>query len=53
MSKVASDKLMSKKILIVEDEPSLLETLAYNLNREGYEVESTDNGLEALKIAGP
>ena len=28
------------RILVVEDEPSLVETISYNLRREGYEVES-------------
>ena len=42
---------MSEKILVVEDELSLQETLAYNLKRQGYEVETTGNGLQALEIA--
>lgn len=42
---------MSKKILVVEDEPTLLETLSYNLEREGYQVRAEENGSEALKIA--
>jgi len=42
---------MAEKILVVEDELSLQETLAYNLKRQGYEVETTGNGLEALEIA--
>ena len=42
---------MVEKILVVEDELSLQETLAYNLKRQGYEVETTGNGLEALEIA--
>jgi DNA-binding response OmpR family regulator len=42
---------MADKILVVEDELSLQETLAYNLKRQGYEVETTGNGLEALEIA--
>ena len=42
---------MIKKILVVEDEPTLLETLTYNLEREGYQVEAVDNGLKALEIA--
>jgi len=40
-----------EKILVVEDELSLQETLAYNLKRQGYEVETSGNGLEALEIA--
>jgi DNA-binding response OmpR family regulator len=42
---------MAEKILVVEDELSLQETRAYNLKRQGYEVETTGNGLEALEIA--
>lgn len=42
---------MSEKILIVEDELTLQETLAYNLRRHGYEVETAGDGLAALEIA--
>jgi DNA-binding response OmpR family regulator len=42
---------MSNKILVVEDEPSLLETLVYNLVREGYEVQSAQDGQEAINKA--
>ncbi len=42
---------MSEKILVVEDEPSLQETLAYNLKKEGYEVEAVGDGLSALEAA--
>jgi len=42
---------MTEKILVVEDELTLQETLAYNLKRQGYEVETTGNGLQALEIA--
>lgn len=31
-------------ILVVEDEPVLLETLEYNLNREGYRVVTATDG---------
>ncbi len=37
-------------ILIVEDEKTLLETLAYNLEQEGYKVLTAEDGEEALKI---
>ena len=36
------------RILIVEDESSLSEPLAYLLEREGYETEIADNGLTAV-----
>jgi DNA-binding response OmpR family regulator len=41
---------MSEKILVVEDESTLLETLAYNLIRQGYSVETSANGLNALEM---
>jgi len=37
------------KILVVEDEKSLSEPLAYLLRREGYEVSVVDNGLSAVE----
>ena len=37
------------KILVVEDEKSLSEPLAYLLMREGYEVSVVDNGLSAVE----
>ena len=40
-----------QKILVVEDEMTLRETLAYNLKREGYEVVATGDGGEALELA--
>lgn len=44
-------KTMSTRILIVEDEPALQETLAYNLQKEGYEVNVVGDGLQALEAA--
>ena len=43
---------MSKfKVLLVDDEPDILEFLSYNLLKEGYEVETAENGLEGVKKA--
>jgi DNA-binding response OmpR family regulator len=42
---------MSDKVLVVEDEPILLETLEYNLARQGYEVCTAADGLVALEVA--
>lgn len=42
---------MTDKILVVDDEISLQETLAYNLEKQGYEVYTTGNGTEALSMA--
>ena len=39
------------KLLIVEDEPTLLETLKYNLQRQGYEVVTASDGVQALPMA--
>lgn len=42
---------MKNSILIVEDEKALRETLEYNLTNEGYEVETSADGLEAFQKA--
>ena len=42
---------MADKILVVEDELSLQETLAYNLKHQGYEVETVGDGPSALDAA--
>jgi DNA-binding response OmpR family regulator len=39
------------KILIVEDDPNLLESLVYNLRNEGYEAVTAVDGAEALEVA--
>jgi len=38
----------SRKILIVDDEPDVLETIRFRLEQEGYEVATAANGLEGL-----
>jgi DNA-binding response OmpR family regulator len=43
--------VLVKKILIVEDEPTLLATLRYNLEREGYIVSTAADGEVALSLA--
>jgi DNA-binding response OmpR family regulator len=42
---------MVDKILVIEDEISLQETLAYNLKKQGYEAFTTGDGNEALDLA--
>jgi len=43
--------MAKNKILIVEDETSLMEVLSYNLQREGYEIATAKEGHEALRKA--
>jgi two-component system alkaline phosphatase synthesis response regulator PhoP len=40
-----------KKILIADDEPDILEIIQYNLQNEGYEVQTAKNGNEAIDQA--
>jgi DNA-binding response OmpR family regulator len=42
---------MSSRILIVEDDTNLLETIKYNLRKEGYEVSTASDGEQAIEIA--
>ena len=39
------------KILLVDDEPDILEIVGYNLSNEGYQISTAKNGLEAVKKA--
>jgi two-component system alkaline phosphatase synthesis response regulator PhoP len=41
----------SKKILVVDDEVDILELLKYNLKKEGYNVKTVSNGIEAVQTA--
>ena len=54
-SKLDSDKselmLSKKKILVVDDEEDILEFLSYNLEKEGANVYTANNGLAAIDIA--
>ncbi len=45
------DEITSDKILIVEDDRNLLDTLKYNLHKEGYDVVTAVDGAEALDVA--
>ncbi|MBX2972270.1 MAG: response regulator transcription factor [Flavobacteriales bacterium] len=42
---------LAQKVLLVDDEPDILELLRYNLEREGYAVQTALNGRDALKAA--
>ncbi len=39
------------KVLVVDDEPSLVSTIGYNLRREGHEVLTASDGVLALEVA--
>ncbi|MFD2822851.1 response regulator transcription factor [Lacinutrix iliipiscaria] len=39
------------KILLVDDEPDILEIVGYNLTSEGYQVLTAENGIQAVKKA--
>jgi two-component system, OmpR family, alkaline phosphatase synthesis response regulator PhoP len=39
------------RILLVDDEPDILEILSYNLNQEGYQVRTSANGKEGIEVA--
>ena len=39
------------KVLVVEDDPTMAEMVAYNLRRQGLEVETTADGLDGLRRA--
>jgi two-component system, OmpR family, response regulator RegX3 len=39
---------VSKRVLVVDDEPGIVDLVSYGLRREGYEVESADDGEAAL-----
>ena len=42
---------MGKRILIIDDEPLIVESVSYNLKQEGYEVIAAGDGLAGLKLA--
>jgi two-component system alkaline phosphatase synthesis response regulator PhoP len=39
------------KILVVDDDPDIVELLKYNLSSEGYKVKSASNGSQAVSLA--
>ena len=46
------DRMDNKtKVLIVDDEPDILEFLEYNLSRNGFETIQASNGPDAIRIA--
>ena len=52
LSPVGTMSIMTKpKILIIEDERALVESLSYSLTREGYEVFAAHDGMDGLRQA--
>jgi response regulator RpfG family c-di-GMP phosphodiesterase len=46
------DEKKHTKILLVDDEPDILEIVGYNLNQEGYQIFTAANGKEAIAKKG-
>ena len=44
-------KKRNTKILLVDDEPDILEIVGYNLAQEGYQIVTASNGREAIAKA--
>jgi len=42
--------MATKKIVIIEDEPDILDILSFNLKREGYDVYSSSDGIKGLAL---
>ena len=42
---------MNYRILLVDDEPDILEIVRYNLKKEGYEVSTASDGVQAIEKA--
>ena len=43
--------MKKEKVLLVDDEPDIIDLISYNLEKEGYEIKSADNGKDAIQIA--
>lgn len=42
---------MAKRILLIDDEPMIVESVSYNLKQEGYEVSAAKDGESGLQLA--
>ncbi len=42
---------LSLKILLVDDDPDILELLEYNLQKEGFQIRTAENGLQGIQVA--
>jgi DNA-binding response OmpR family regulator len=50
-TKATAEGTATRTIMLVDDEPTMVEALQYNLTREGYRVISAADGVEALERA--
>jgi len=41
---------MSKHVLLIEDEPNIIEAVSFLLSRDGYNVSTHSNGHDALEV---
>ena len=48
---MANNNLPTSKILLVDDDPDIIELLEYNLKKEGYETASANDGIQAVDVA--
>ena len=44
-------KKKDTKILLVDDEPDIVEIIRFNLEQNGYQISTASDGLEAIKVA--
>jgi DNA-binding response OmpR family regulator len=49
--RVNNPAVLTKTVLLVDDEPTLVATMKYNLEREGYRVLTAGDGEKALNVA--
>ncbi len=42
---------MGKQVLVIEDEPNIIEAISYILSRDGWEVKTHSNGHDAVETA--
>ncbi|WP_114967314.1 response regulator transcription factor [Alkalilacustris brevis] len=43
---------MGKRVLVIEDEPNIVEAISFILSRDGWEVASHSDGADALAVIG-
>jgi two-component system OmpR family response regulator len=41
---------MGKKVLLIEDEPNIIEAVSFILSRDGWEVKTHSNGHDAMQV---